>query len=84
MGGPQTDEPCRSDDQRNQWQDAVNDFHDSLMFSAITSALICCSLEFSAEQLFFCKFFGLGRVGSEDGKKFLGFQRERVILGRER
>jgi hypothetical protein len=39
---------------------------------------------FTAEQLFFCKFFGLGRVGSEDGKKFLGFQRERVILGRER
>ena len=38
----------------------------------------------TAEQLFFCKFFGLGRVGSEDGEKFLGFQRERVILGRER
>ena len=33
---------------------------------------------------FFCKFFGSVRAGSEDGVKFLGFQRERVVLGRER
>ena len=37
-----------------------------------------------AEQLFFCKFFDSVRVESGDGEKFLGFQREWVVLGRER
>ena len=37
-----------------------------------------------AEQLFFCKFFGSVRAGSGDGEKFLEFQREWVVLGRER
>jgi hypothetical protein len=37
-----------------------------------------------AEQLFFCKFLDSVRAGSGDGEKFLGFQREWVVLGRER
>jgi IS4 transposase len=37
-----------------------------------------------AEQLFFCKFFVSVRAGSGDGEKFLEFQREWVVLGRER
>lgn len=41
-------------------------------------------LRAGAEQLFFCKFFVSVRAGSGDGEKFLEFQREWVVLGRER